>query len=95
MTVLYERDLSRGNDDLITPTKTGHMNTTANLEHRMKVIMKNAGLSDVQGGLHIFRKTFASQMYEQGTRVVDNSGAFLLAGNCCKILFWGNESRIF
>lgn len=69
LAVLYERDLSHGNDDLITPTKTGHMNTATNLEHRMKVIMKNAGLSDVKGGLHIFRKTFATQMYEQGARV--------------------------
>ena len=40
------------------------MNTASNLEHRMKVIMKNAGLEDVKGGLHIFRKTFATKMYE-------------------------------
>lgn len=26
-------------------------------------------LDDVQGGLHIFRKTFAMQMYEKGARV--------------------------
>lgn len=69
LAVLYERDLSHGSDDLIAPTKTGHMNTASNLEHRMKVIMKNAGLSGIQGGLHIFRKTFATQMYEQGARV--------------------------
>ena len=36
-------------DDLIVPTKTGKMNTASNLEHRMKVIMKNAGLEDVKG----------------------------------------------
>lgn len=40
-----------------------------NLEHRMKVIMKNAGLQNIKGGLHIFRKTFATQMYERGARV--------------------------
>ena len=56
-------------DDLIVPTKTGKMNTASNLEHRMKVIMKNAGLEDVKGGLHIFRKTFATKMYENGARV--------------------------
>ena len=37
----------------------------------MKVIMKHAGLSDVKGGLHIFRKTFATRLYEQGARVAD------------------------
>lgn len=35
----------------------------------MKTIMKNAGLSDIKGGLHIFRKTFATRMYENGARV--------------------------
>lgn len=35
----------------------------------MKVIMKNAELQGVKGGLHIFRKTFATRMYESGARV--------------------------
>lgn len=35
----------------------------------MKVILKNAGLQEIKGGLHIFRKTFATQMYERGARV--------------------------
>lgn len=35
----------------------------------MKTIMKNAELTTVQGGLHIFRKTFATRMYENGARV--------------------------
>lgn len=35
----------------------------------MKVILKNAGLQDIKGGFHIFRKTFATQMYEKGARV--------------------------
>lgn len=56
-------------DDLIAPTKTGEVNTATNLEHRMKIILKNAGLSDIEGGLHIFRKTFATRMYENGGRV--------------------------
>lgn len=56
-------------DEFITPTRTGKCNTASNMEHRMKVIMKNAGLEDVQGGLHIFRKTFATRMYENGARV--------------------------
>lgn len=67
--ILYERDMPHGPDDLITPTETGRMNSASNLEHRMKVILKNAGLQDIKGGLHIFRKTFATQMYERGARV--------------------------
>lgn len=54
---------------LIASTRTGKMNTASNLEHRMKVILKNAGLHDVKGGLHTFRKTFATRMYEAGARV--------------------------
>ena len=56
-------------DKFIVTTKTGKINTASNLEHRMKVIMKNAELQGVKGGLHIFRKTFATRMYESGARV--------------------------
>lgn len=66
---MYQRARNCELDDLITPTMTGKMNTASNLEHRMKVIFKNAGLEEVEGGLHILRKTFATQMYESGARV--------------------------
>lgn len=66
---LFIQTIWTGPDDLVAPTMTGKMNTASNLEHRMKVIMKNAGLEGIQGGLHIFRKTFATQMYEKGARV--------------------------
>lgn len=69
LAVLYERDMRNGEDELVAPTLTGKMNTASNLEHRMKVVMKNAGLADVEGGLHIFRRTFATGMYERGVRV--------------------------
>ena len=58
-----------GADEFITLTRSGRLNTASNLEHRMKTIMKNAGLADIKGGLHIFRKTFATRMYENGARV--------------------------
>lgn len=58
-------------DELIVQTRTGKLNTASNLEHRMKIIMKNAGLENIRGGLHILRKTFATQMYEKGVRVAD------------------------
>lgn len=66
---LYQREGHCTPNDLITPTLTGRMNTATNLEHRMKVVFKNAGLGDVEGGLHIFRRTFATKMYEDGARV--------------------------
>lgn len=56
-------------DDLIVTTNTGQPNTATNLEHRMATIFKNAGLEDLSGGLHIFRRTFATRMYENGARV--------------------------
>lgn len=56
-------------DDYITPTRTGKVNSASNLEHRMKTIMKHAGMGNVKGGLHIFRKTFATRMYDQGAAV--------------------------
>lgn len=66
--IKYSRDSSLP-DEFIVTTKTGKINTASNLEHRMKVIMKNAELQGVKGGLHIFRKTFATRMYESGARV--------------------------
>ncbi len=62
----------RANDNenaLIVRTRTGKPNTATNLEHRMATIFKNAGLTDLKGGLHIFRRTFATRMYENGARV--------------------------
>ena len=61
-----------GTDDenaIIIKTRTGKPNTATNLEHRMAVIFKNAGLADLKGGLHIFRRTFATRMYENGARI--------------------------
>ena len=54
--------------DLIVRTRTGQGNTATNLEHRMATIFRNAGLQGLKGGLHIFRRTFATRMYERGAR---------------------------
>lgn len=55
-------------DSLIVQTRTGKGNTATNLEHRMATIFHNAGLSDLSGGLHIFRKTFATRQFEKNVR---------------------------
>ena len=66
---IYASSKWTSENDLIAPTRKGKMNTASNLEHRMKVILNNAGLTNVQGRLHTFRKAFATQMYERGMRV--------------------------
>lgn len=60
------------NDDenaRIVKTRTGNPNTATNLEHGMATIFRHAGLTELKGGLHIFRRTFATRMYENGARV--------------------------
>lgn len=56
-------------DALLITTKTGRQNTATNMEHRMKVIFRNAGFDSYSGGLHIFRRTFAANQYDTGARV--------------------------
>ena len=56
-------------DALIVTTKSGKGNTATNLEHRVATIFRHAGLTELTGGLHIFRRTFATNMYEKGARV--------------------------
>lgn len=56
-------------NEFIVKTRTGKPNTTTNLEHRMATIYKNIGLEELKGELHIFRRTFATRMYENGARV--------------------------
>lgn len=55
-------------DALVITTKTGRQNTATNMQHRMKVIFHNAGLDSYSGGLHIFRRTFATNMYDAAAR---------------------------
>lgn len=56
-------------DDLIVRTKTGRANTTTNVEHCAATIFRNAGLTDLRGGVHILRRTCATRMYENGARI--------------------------
>ena len=56
-------------EDYIIRTRTGRPATTTNVEHRVAVVFRNAGLSDLAGGVHILRKTFATNMYDCGARI--------------------------
>lgn len=53
-------------EDLICRTKTGKQYTATELEHCMGTIYKNIGFDEKISGLHIFRRTFATRMYEKG-----------------------------
>ena len=57
-------------EQYICLTRTGRPNTTSNLENRNHVIMKKAGLPH-KGGLHILRRTFATNCYRDGGRMKD------------------------
>lgn len=67
--LIKEECCDKRSDSLIVTIRTGRHNTATNLEHRTATIFKNAGLMEFKGGLHIFRRTFATRMYEKGVRV--------------------------
>lgn len=66
---IYMNSKWKNPENLVAPTLTGKMNTTSNMEHRLKVIMKNAELGHIKGGCHLLRKTFATNRYEEGWRI--------------------------
>ena len=53
-------------DQFVCVTKTGRPNTTSNLEKRNEKIMVRAGLP-YKGGLHILRRTFATDLYRNSS----------------------------
>ncbi len=67
-TLIKECAIDNSEYGFVVTTRTGHMNTATNLEHRMATIFKNAGLTELTGALHIFHRTFATRMYERGVR---------------------------
>lgn len=56
-------------DDLICRTRTGKQYTATMLEHCMGTIYKHVNFVTKVSGLHIFRRTFATRMYERGADV--------------------------
>lgn len=64
-------------DDFVVITKTGKPNTTTNIEHRMEAIYRNAGLTHLKGGVHILRRTFATEMYEKGVMRTKEIAAYI------------------
>lgn len=69
--IIWDMQSDHEAGSLIVRTRTGKGNTATNLEHRMATIFRNAGLGGLSSGLHIFRRTFATRMYEKGARIKD------------------------
>ena len=47
---MKEQSIHCKQDDYIAVTRTGKVNTTSNLERRFKILLKNAGVGDINGG---------------------------------------------
>lgn len=72
--LIYSETEYKDEADKIALTRTGKSNTTTNLEKRVNHIFKCAGLGSEISGLHIFRRTFATSMYEQGAGIKEIAG---------------------
>ena len=59
------------NNDLLCRTKTNKPYTATMMEHCMDTIYRRLGFDENVSGLHIFRRTFATRMYENGAGVKD------------------------
>ncbi|MBR4731490.1 MAG: tyrosine-type recombinase/integrase [Lachnospiraceae bacterium] len=57
--------------DLICRTRNGRAYTATMMEHCMNTVYRNAGLDEAVSGLHVFRRTFATRLYEGGAEVKD------------------------
>lgn len=56
-------------DDFIVLTNRGTPYTTTNMEHRAAVIYKHAGIFENKYGVHILRRTFATNLYNKGVPI--------------------------
>lgn len=56
-------------DNLICRTKSGKQYTATMMEHCMDTIYRHVQFENRVSGLHIFRRTFATRMYESGADV--------------------------
>ena len=61
--IIRSRKKYVGPDDFVVINRNGKPHTTQNLEKKMATIYKNAGLTHLKGGVHILRKTFATEKY--------------------------------
>lgn len=67
--IIKSRSKNVNPGDFIVINRNNKPHTTQNFEKKMKTIYNNAGLTHLKGGVHILRKTFATEMYENGARV--------------------------
>ena len=67
--IMYEGTTKNEKARKIEMTEAALLDLKAIYSSRMETIYQNAGLTHLKGGVHILRKTFATEMYENGARV--------------------------
>lgn len=63
---IWESSTHRDAEDLICLTRNGEPYTATMVEHLVNTVYRAANLDESISGLHIFRRTFATNMYDQG-----------------------------
>ena len=67
LTELREHRREEDESELLVKSRNGKPLTTTSLTHNIETIYRNAGIN--ASGLHILRRTFASEAYRKGARV--------------------------
>lgn len=63
---IYELTPYKKPTDYICLTRNGKNYTATSMEHIVQTVYRNAGISDHVSGLHILRRTFATELFDKG-----------------------------
>ena len=63
---IYELTPYKKPTDYICLTRNGKNYTATSMEHIVQTVYRNAGLGDHVSGLHILRRTFATELFDKG-----------------------------
>lgn len=66
---IYKLTPWKHSKDYICLTRTKKNYTATSMEHIVHAVYKNAGISDNISGLHVLRRTFATQLFDEGYTV--------------------------
>ena len=68
---IYEISEKRGDSDYVLLNDSGKPSNPTNLGSCVRTIFRKAGLPEEISGLHVFRRTFATKMYDSGATIKD------------------------
>ena len=63
---IYEKTTKKKSTDYICLTKTGSNYTATSMEDIVNTLYRKAGIKDHVSGLHILRRTFATELFDKG-----------------------------